>query len=90
MLGGVQLESGLSEKPLKVPVGTNLNSNQPSALAAKYVNGTLDCIRQSIAKRSREKILPLYSAMVRPHLESCIQFWDSQYERDMNVLERVR
>jgi len=43
-----------------------------------------------MASRSREVILPLCSALVRSHVESCIHLWSPQHREDMELLEGVQ
>ena len=45
---------------------------------------------KSVSSRSREVILLLYPALMRPHLDYCIQFWSPQFKNNREPLEGVQ
>ena len=47
-------------------------------------------IRRNITYKGKKLIIPLYKALVRPHLEYCIQAWRPYRKKDINTLERIQ
>jgi len=76
-----RIESSPEEKDLGVLVDKKLNMSWQCTLAAQKANRILGCIPSSVASSVREEILPLCSALERPHWESCVQLWSPQHRK---------
>ena len=50
----------------------------------------LGMIRRNITYKEKSLIVPLYKAIVRPHLEYCIQAWSPYLRKDIDMLEKIQ
>ena len=52
-----------------------MKCSEQCRIAASKCNQVLGMIRRNITYKEKSLIVPLYKAIVRPHLEYCIQAW---------------
>uniref|UniRef100_A0A803K3Y4 Reverse transcriptase domain-containing protein n=1 Tax=Xenopus tropicalis TaxID=8364 RepID=A0A803K3Y4_XENTR len=90
-LNGTALGKSIMEKDHGVLVDNKLGCSKQCQAAAARANKVLSCIKRGIDSREEGGvILPLYRALVRPHLEYAVQFWSPVLKRDIIELERVQ
>uniref|UniRef100_A0A7M4EL44 Reverse transcriptase domain-containing protein n=1 Tax=Crocodylus porosus TaxID=8502 RepID=A0A7M4EL44_CROPO len=88
-LGNSALVNTEAEKDPGVIIDSKMNMGRQCGDAVRKANRTLSCIHRCISSRSKEVILPLYAALVRPQLEYCVYFWVPHFKRDVDSMERV-
>ena len=89
-LRSARMEHNCDKKDVGVLVYDKLDMSQQHAHTAQKAKCILGCFQRSMVSRVREAILPLCSAVVRPHLEYCIQMRSPQYRRDTDLLEHAQ
>ena len=71
-------------------MNANMKVSEQCRITASKDNQILGMIRRNITYKENGLIVPLYKAIVRPHLEYCIQAWRPYLRKDINMLEKVQ
>ena len=71
-MGDTVLGTTVKEKNLGVTISADMKVSEQSGIAASKGNQILGLIRRNITYKGKQLIIPLYKAIVRPHLEYCI------------------
>ena len=89
-MGGIILCKTIKEMDLGVTINANMKVSEQCRIAASQGNQILGMIRRNITYEEKGLIVPLYKAIVRPHLEYCIQAWRPYLRKDIDMLEKVK
>ena len=87
-MGGTILSKTVKEKDLGVTMNANMKLSEHCRIAASQGNQFLGMIRRNITYKENSMMIPLYKAIVRPHLEYCIQAWSPYLRKDIDMLEK--
>ena len=71
-------------------MNANMKVSEQCRIAASKGNQVLGMIRRNITYKDKSLIVPLYKAIVRPHLEYCIQAWSPYLRKDIDMLEKIQ
>ena len=89
-MNGIQLAKVEQEKDLGVVISNDLKPSKQCSEVVKTANKLIGFIGRSFEFRTEGIILNLYNALVRPHLEYCVQCWSPYYKKDIEKLEGVQ
>ena len=89
-MGGTILSKTVKEKDLGVTINANMKVSEQCRIAASKGNQVIGMIRRTITYKVKFLIISLYKAIVRPHLEYCIQAWNQYLRKDIDMLEKIQ
>lgn len=79
-----------SARDLGVTLRSDLKPRDHVTHAVRKGWAALQQLTRAVKARVPEVFLPLYKAMVRPHLEYCAPAWRPHLQKDIRALERVQ
>ena len=88
-MGDTVLGTTINEKDLGVSISAHMKVSGQCGIVASKFNKILRLIRKNIAYK-KVLMIPLYKAIVRPHLEYYIQAWRSYQKKTISMLERIQ
>ena len=88
-MGDAVLGRTTQEKDLGVTFSADMKVSEQCGIVASKLNQILGLIKTSMYKE-KQLIVPLYKAIVRLHLEYCIQAWRPYRKKDIDKLERIQ
>ena len=71
-------------------MNANMNVSEQCMIAASKGKQVLGMIRRNITYKDKCLIVPLHKAIVRPHLEYCIQAWRPYLRKYIDMLKKYR
>ena len=89
-MGDAVLGRTTQEKGLGLTFSADMKVSEQCRIAASKGNQILGLIMRTITYKEKHLIVPLYKAIVRPHLEYCVQAWRPYRDKDIDKLERIQ
>ena len=89
-MGGTVLSKTVKEKDLGVTMTANMKVSEQCRIAASKGNQVIGMILKNLTNKEKSLIIPLYRAIVIPHLEYCIQAWNPHLRKDVDMLETIQ
>ena len=84
-MGGTILSTNVKEKDLGVTMNATMKVSEQCRIAASKGNQVLGMICRNITYKDKSLIVPLYKAIVRPHLE-----YSPYLRKDIDMLEKIQ